>query len=91
MLRIWGRISSIYVRKVAWCAQELGLAFDPRRYYRVTATREMSADDLRRAQDDVIERAVRLGPSASGAPRIDWTNFDVQPDAFGAPVLPSAR
>ena len=26
-LRIWGRISSINVRKVVWCAQELGLAF----------------------------------------------------------------
>ena len=28
MLRIWGRLSSINVRKVVWCAQELGLAFD---------------------------------------------------------------
>nr|HET7857876.1 glutathione S-transferase [Caldimonas sp.] len=28
MLRIWGRISSINVRKVVWCAQELGLAFE---------------------------------------------------------------
>ncbi len=28
MLRIWGRISSINVRKVVWCAQELGLAFN---------------------------------------------------------------
>jgi len=28
MLQIWGRISSINVRKVVWCAQELGLAFD---------------------------------------------------------------
>ena len=27
-LRIWGRLSSINVRKVAWCAQELGLAFE---------------------------------------------------------------
>ncbi|KAF1022898.1 MAG: Glutathione S-transferase GstB [Paracidovorax wautersii] len=27
MLRIWGRISSINVRKVVWCAQELGLDF----------------------------------------------------------------
>jgi glutathione S-transferase len=27
MLQIWGRISSINVRKVVWCAQELGLAF----------------------------------------------------------------
>jgi glutathione S-transferase len=27
MLNIWGRISSINVRKVVWCAQELGLDF----------------------------------------------------------------
>ena len=28
MLRIWGRLSSINVRKVVWAAQELGLAFE---------------------------------------------------------------
>ena len=28
MLQIWGRISSINVRKVVWCARELGLAFE---------------------------------------------------------------
>ena len=27
MLHVWGRLSSINVRKVVWCAQELGLAF----------------------------------------------------------------
>jgi glutathione S-transferase len=27
MLQIWGRISSINVRKVVWCAQELGVAY----------------------------------------------------------------
>jgi glutathione S-transferase len=27
MLQIWGRLSSINVRKVVWCAQELGLEF----------------------------------------------------------------
>ncbi len=27
-LQIWGRLSSINVRKVVWCAQELGLAFE---------------------------------------------------------------
>ncbi len=26
-LQIWGRLTSINVRKVVWCAQELGLAF----------------------------------------------------------------
>ena len=30
MLQIWGRLSSINVRKVVWCAQELGLAFQRR-------------------------------------------------------------
>jgi glutathione S-transferase len=28
MLRIWGRISSINVQKVVWCADELGLAYE---------------------------------------------------------------
>ena len=28
MLKIWGRLSSINVRKVVWCAQELGLAYE---------------------------------------------------------------
>ena len=28
MLKIWGRLSSINVRKVVWCAQELGLGFE---------------------------------------------------------------
>ena len=27
-LQLWGRLSSINVRKVVWCAQELGLAFE---------------------------------------------------------------
>lgn len=28
MLRIWGRISSINVQKVVWCADEIGLAYE---------------------------------------------------------------
>jgi glutathione S-transferase len=28
MLRIWGRLSSVNVQKVVWCADELGLAYD---------------------------------------------------------------
>ena len=28
MLRVWGRISSINVQKVVWCADELGLAYE---------------------------------------------------------------
>src|SRR5436190_18137562 len=41
MLQIWGRISSINVRKVVWCAQELGLAFrrtDAGRHFGVVET-----------------------------------------------------
>jgi glutathione S-transferase len=28
MLRIWGRISSVNVQKVVWCAEELGIAYE---------------------------------------------------------------
>ena len=28
MLRIWGRLSSVNVQKVVWCADELGLAYE---------------------------------------------------------------
>ncbi|HNW00513.1 MAG TPA: glutathione S-transferase, partial [Burkholderiaceae bacterium] len=28
MLHIWGRLSSINVRKVVWAAQEVGVAFE---------------------------------------------------------------
>jgi len=28
MLKIWGRLSSVNVQKVVWCADELGLAYD---------------------------------------------------------------
>ena len=28
MLKIWGRISSVNVQKVVWCAEELGLAYE---------------------------------------------------------------
>src|SRR6185295_9799295 len=28
MLKIWGRVSSINVQKVVWCAEELGLAYE---------------------------------------------------------------
>ena len=28
MLRIWGRVSSVNVQKVVWCADELGLAYE---------------------------------------------------------------
>ena len=41
MLQVWGRLSSINVRKVVWCAQELGLAFrrtDAGRQYGIVQT-----------------------------------------------------
>ena len=28
MLKIWGRVNSINVMKVLWCAEELGLPYD---------------------------------------------------------------
>ncbi|HET6263287.1 MAG TPA: glutathione S-transferase, partial [Usitatibacter sp.] len=28
MLRIWGRLSSVNVQKVVWCADEMGLAYE---------------------------------------------------------------
>lgn len=63
----------------------LGLGFDPHRYFRVTHTPTMSADDLRRAQDTVIERALSLPDLLQGGePRVRWVNFDVQ-QSFAAP------
>ena len=41
MLQIWGRLSSINVRKVVWCAQELAIAFrrtDAGRQYGIVQT-----------------------------------------------------
>lgn len=59
-----------------------GLAFDADRFYRVQNSSTMSADDLRRAQEHVLERAARLGRTSRGWRRIDWTNFDQQRLAF---------
>ncbi|HMC15768.1 MAG TPA: glutathione S-transferase, partial [Albitalea sp.] len=43
MLKIWGRLSSINVQKVVWCANELGL-----RYERVDAGRQFGPADAAR-------------------------------------------
>lgn len=40
MLRIWGRLNSINVQKVVWCADELGIA-----YARIDAGREFGHND----------------------------------------------
>lgn len=62
-----------------------GLGVDAQRYYRVTHTSSMSAADLRRAQDYVIERTLAL-PSLddAGEARVRWVGFDVQ-QSFAAP------
>lgn len=40
MLKIWGRLSSINVQKVVWCADELGLAYE-----RIDAGRQFGVND----------------------------------------------
>lgn len=63
----------------------LGLEFDRDRYYRVVSTPDLSREDLRRCQDYVIERTLRLPDLfASGEARVRWLNFDVQ-RRFGDP------
>ncbi len=61
------------------------LGVDDERYYRVTQTPTMSTEDLRRAQDYVIERALALpDPVQDGDARVRWVGFDVQ-QSFSAP------
>ena len=67
--------------------EELGLRFDEQRFYRLMESREMSSQDMLRAQDYVIERAIAKGRAPGRGPWIDWTNFDVQARAFDAPEL----
>jgi len=43
MLRIWGRLSSVNVQKVVWCADELGLAYE-----RIDAGGKFGLNDTRR-------------------------------------------
>ena len=59
MLKIWGRLSSINVRKVVFAAQELGLAFE-----RIDVGRP-EAPERRQPGVDLHER---LGPEPIDAP-----------------------
>ena len=67
---------------------KLGLSFAPETFYRATASSHMSRDDLRRAQEYVMERGARLPRlSERGGARVDWTNFDAQVGAFDSPSV----
>lgn len=64
--------------------EQFGLRFEEDVYYRVTESNTMSNDDLRRAQEFVVESRARL-PTDEGKgrhPRITWTNFDQQVTMF---------
>ncbi len=64
-----------------------GLDFDPDCFWRVRSSATMSATDLARAQEYVVDRTARVTDLLlDGRPRIDWTNFDAQRDAFQAPA-----
>tara|TARA_B100000029_G_scaffold387556_1_gene383599 strand:- start:166 stop:573 length:408 start_codon:yes stop_codon:yes gene_type:complete len=69
--------------------EELGLQFDPQNRYRVTETSTMSPDDLRRAQEYVVNRALQEGKriTEEGPPRLDWSQFevDIDLDAYQRP------
>ena len=65
-----------------------GLVFSEDGYYRARHSATMSEDDLRAAQAYVLDRAAGLTRSdlvLQGRPRLDWTNFDIDPLAFNTP------
>lgn len=65
--------------------ERFGLRFREDLYYRVTESNTMNNDDLRRAQDFVIERSAALSAAAAGGRSpITWTNFDQQATMFAA-------
>ncbi len=63
--------------------EALGIDFDPESRYRVTQTQTMSADDLQRAQEYVVNRAMNEGQwiTEEGPPRVDWSQFEVDVDS----------
>jgi hypothetical protein len=64
----------------------LGIEIEEDRYYRVRSTPSMSARDLLRAQDYVVERACALPDLVQGGEaRVRWVNFDAQ-RSFAAPA-----
>lgn len=66
--------------------ERLGLQFDPHCFYRATQSSTMSRDDLRAAQDLVMEHGQRSDRAGRDRFRIDWTNFDIQRGAFDPPL-----
>ncbi|MEZ4220096.1 MAG: radical SAM protein [Polyangiaceae bacterium] len=72
--------TELHARRVA-----LGLGVREDRYFRLEHSREMSAAELLRAQDYVIERALALPDLMhEGEARVRWVGFDVQ-QSFAAP------
>ncbi len=70
MLKIWGRLSSINVRKVVWCAQELGLAFERTEAggrFGVVKTPEYLA-----LNPNALVPTIEIDDEASGAPFRLW-------------------
>jgi radical SAM superfamily enzyme YgiQ (UPF0313 family) len=80
--------TQLHLHRRAW-----GIEYDRDLYYRIVRSDTMSADDLRRAQDHVVERAQGLPDLLlDGEARVRWVNFDVQrcfsaPSEFGRPDL----
>lgn len=64
---------------------------DEDRYYRVLSSSTMTPDDLRRAQDFVLQAAAaEIQANGPGErPAIMWTNFDVQPTMFSPITIAS--
>jgi radical SAM superfamily enzyme YgiQ (UPF0313 family) len=62
--------------------EQYALRFDEDLYYRVLASNTLDNDDLRRAQDFVIERFLQLPATDERYRRISWTNFDNQATMF---------
>jgi oxygen-independent coproporphyrinogen-3 oxidase len=71
--------------------EALGLGVDGSRFYRATRSSTMTEADLVRAQELVMNHAVREGKSHHGRQRVDWTNFDAQLTPFAAPTPPGQQ
>ncbi|NOY92264.1 MAG: radical SAM protein [Deltaproteobacteria bacterium] len=72
-------------------SEALGLKFDPKLFYRATQSSSMSNDDLRAAQELVMEHGRRSDRAGGDRFRIDWTNFDIQRKAFDPPIPEDAN
>lgn len=71
--------------------ERFGIECDEERYYRVVRSSTMTPDDLRAAQELVMETSARaLAASGSDRPSITWTNFDVQQTMFAPVAVPTS-